>query len=248
MSDFRLEIDGFCPICEKPARFVAVGDEWLRRSLTCSSCPNGSVPRERALALVLNEVAPHWRNARIHESSPGGRGISRKLQEQCPRYLGSHYFPGRPLGTKVSGWRNENLEEQSFPDGAFDIVITQDVLEHVFAPDKVFREVWRTLAPGGLFVSTFPIQRSLIQATTARASLDPSGTVVHHAEPEYHGNPISGEGSLVTVDYGYDIHELISSWAPFDVRIVRFSDRTHGIMGRYTEVIVCSKRDDPGTA
>jgi hypothetical protein len=60
--------------------------------------------------------------------------------------------------------------------------------------------------------------------------------------PEYHGNPIDGKGALVTWDYGYDVHKLIASWAPFAIEITRFSDRHLGILGEYTEVILCRKR------
>ncbi|EJK80298.1 hypothetical protein PMI03_04868 [Rhizobium sp. AP16] len=60
--------------------------------------------------------------------------------------------------------------------------------------------------------------------------------------PEYHGNPIDGKGALVTWDYGYDMHQLITYWTSFSVEITRFSDRHQGILGEYTEVILCRKR------
>jgi hypothetical protein len=39
---------------------------------------------------------------------------------------------------------------------------------------------------------------------------------------------------------------MIASWAPFDVEVIRFADRLHGIIGEYTEVLVCWKREPPG--
>lgn len=238
---FLLEVDGYCPVCEQNSRFRST-DAWLRHGLICPSCPGGSVPRERALALVLRELRPNWKAERIHESSPGERGISVVLKRDCPLYVGSHFYPDRPPGSMVGEWRVENLEAMTFGDSTFDIVVTQDVMEHVFHPDRVFSEVHRTLDKGGLFLSTFPIQRSLIPATTTRATLASDGTVRHLLEPEYHGNPIDSSGSLVTIDYGYDIHERIPTWADFDVRIYRFNDRRYGILGRYTEVVACWKR------
>ena len=47
--------------------------------------------------------------------------------------------------------------------------------------------------------------------------------------------------SLVTKSYGYDIGERIAEWTPFDVEITRYWDRTSGIIGSYTEVVVCRK-------
>jgi hypothetical protein len=48
----------------------------------------------------------------------------------------------------------------------------------------------------------------------------------------------------VTVDYGYEIHKQIAAWTPFDVRIYRFNDVEHGILGEYTEVFLCRKKKD----
>lgn len=142
----------------------------------------------------------------------------------------------------IAGFRNENLENQTFKDESFDLVISLDVMEHVFCPDKVYSEIYRTLKKGGYYLHTFPIRKYLVDAVTplARRSLD--GAVHHLSDvPEYHGNPIDAKGSLVTYDYGYDISKQIAQWAPFDVRIVRFWDQAHGIIGEYTEVIVCRK-------
>ena len=69
------------------------------------------------------------------------------------------------------------------------------------------------------------------------------GSIHYNVEPSYHGNPIDGSGSLVTFIYGYDIDELITKAASFDVEIRRFNDRTNGIVGMFTEVIICYKRD-----
>lgn len=155
-----LRIEGYCPICEAAATFVADGP-WFRGTLMCRSCEKGSVPRERALAAVLTRERPDWRRLAIHESSPMERGISLKLQREAPAYVGSHYFPGEPFGETVKGWRNENIEEQTFAAETFELVVTLDVTEHVFHPDRMFREIWRTLKPGGLYISTFPIRKRL---------------------------------------------------------------------------------------
>lgn len=235
-----LEYRGKCPICEKATRFFAY-DSWLRDHLLCESCPNWSIPRERALALVLSEVAPGWREMRIHESSPSNRGISVKLQKECTGYVGSQFFANQPLGAVINGFRNENLERQTFGSAEFDIVVTLDVLEHVYEPKLVCQEINRTLKPGGVFISTFPIGKGTVQGWSRRFELLPDGSRKDIRPPEYHGNPIDPEGSIVTVDYGYDVHQALAEWGPFDVRICRFNDRTHGIIGEYTEVVVCRK-------
>ena len=239
-----IRLVGYCPICQSDTVFEA-SHSWHRDHLVCQTCPNGSVPRERALALVLNEICPDWRVMSIHESSPGGRGISVKLADECPEYVGTQFFPDVERGTIKDGWRCEDLETQTFADGIFDIVVSLDVMEHVYHPDKVFSEVHRTLKPGGFYICTFPIRNYQIIGWERRFILNDDGTRTDLRELEIHGNPISNEGSIVTIDYGYDIHKSIVEWAPFDVRITRFASPRHGIIGEYTEVIVCQKAGHP---
>jgi len=121
-------------------------------------------------------------------------------------------------------------------------VVIKSELLHVFHPEKAYSEVYRTLKPGGYYIHTFPIQKWRAEAAACTARLTPDGQVEHLIEtPEYHGNPISDKGSLVTFYYGYDISKQIAEWAPFDVRIIRFWDQYHGVIGEYTDVTVCRK-------
>ena len=233
-----IEYRGVCPVCMQRVQFSAKNEKF-RDSLVCPSC--ASVPRERALALVLNEKRPNWRALAIHECSPAERGISHRLRSDAPGYVATHFFEGKPLGSTVRGFRNENLEAQTFADGTFDIVVTLDVMEHLFDPEAAHREIWRTLRPGGLHICTFPISKGQAPAIKWRAKRSPDASIEHLAPAEYHGNPIGG-GALVTVDYGYDIHKQIAEWAPFDVSVVRANNKTAGVLGEMTDVVVCERR------
>jgi SAM-dependent methyltransferase len=44
-----------------------------------------------------------------------------------------------------------------FPDGHFDLVLSNQVLEHVTDPEVVIAEVFRVLRRGGLFIAAFPV-------------------------------------------------------------------------------------------
>ncbi|GAJ95774.1 class I SAM-dependent methyltransferase [Rhizobium rhizogenes] len=231
---------GYCPICEAEAVFTSK-NEWFRDNLKCETCEGGSRPRARALALILTEMRPNWRDLAIHESSPAPEGISLKLKREASAYVASQYYPDHPFGSTIDGFQNEDLERQTFADHVFDVVVTLDVMEHVYRPDLVFSEVFRTLKPGGLYLCTFPVRKYQVDGWERRFTKSDDGETIHHKEPEIHGNPIDGSGSIVTVDYGYDIHQQIARWAPFDVRVHRFSDRLHGIIGEYTEVFACKK-------
>jgi len=114
-------------------------------------------------------------------------------------------------------------------------------MEHLFHPAKAYMEIYRTLCAGGFYIHTFPIRKWLVDGSTPRAEQKSDGTVEFLVlPPEYHGSPTGT--SLVTFDYGYDIARQIAGWAPFDVRVIRFWDQRHGIIGEYTEVIVCRKQ------
>lgn len=232
---------GHCPICEKDTVFVAQG-AWLRDQLICTTCTGGSVPRERALALILGELLPDWRTLAIHESSPSERGLSFKMAKEAPGYVASQYFPGKSAGAIVDGFRNEDLESQTFADGSFDLVVTQDVMEHVYNPDRVVAEVFRTLKAGGLYLCTFPVRKEQVPDWERRLIRQDDGSTQHLKPVEIHGNPVDDTGSIVTVDYGYELHKAFASWAEFDVRVYRFADAWHGILGENTEVVVCRKR------
>jgi SAM-dependent methyltransferase len=228
---------GYCPICAAEVRFQA-RQAWFRDHLLCSGC--GSIPRERGLALVLERCFPNWRDLAIHESSPADRGISKKLAGAAKSYVASQFFPDAPLGATVRGFRNENLEALTFPDASFDLTVTLDVMEHVNQPDRVLREVRRTLRPGGAYLFTVPTYKGKV-ASERRAHYREDGSIDHMAEPEYHGNPVSDAGSLVTFHYGYDFAELITAWSDLAVEVVRFHDHRHGIIGDFTEVYLATR-------
>jgi SAM-dependent methyltransferase len=233
---------GYCPVCERETHFIAYG-EWLRDHYLCQQC--GSIPRERALFTVMERVVPAWRSLRIHESSPGRPESSRRLEAECPGYIATHYFPASEPGTTVNGFRSENLEKLTFRDESFDLVITQDVMEHVLDPAAGFREIARTLAPGGHHIFTTPIAPSMpMSQPRARRAAD--GQIEYLAPPEYHGNPIDPQGALVTMQFGADIARLVEQSSGLATTIQRPIDPHRGIVGEYLEVMVSAKPARPG--
>lgn len=228
---------GRCPTCDHEARFDAY-DPWFRDFFACTRC--GSIPRERALMLTIERWFPKWRQAVIHESSPCARGASARLARECARYVGSQWFPQAPTGEQVSGMRNENLERLSFPDESIDLHVTQDVFEHVLDPEAAFREVARTLRPGGMHVFTVPIVNKHLP-TSVRARME-GGALRHLAPEQYHGNPVGDGRALVTVDWGYDICELIHRSCGLYTHMIQIDDLSHGIRAEYIEVLVTVKR------
>lgn len=229
---------GYCVICEQERQFVSE-NEWFRDYLLCSGCL--SIPRERALFKILAELFPNWRELCIHESSPAERGASLKLRQQCKGYVESQYDPAIPLGTlhPKHGYRCENLSRQTFPDASFDVVVTQDVFEHIPEPGSAINEIARTLKPGGIHVASIPLVRKW-SASQTRAKLT-NGQIEHILPPQYHGNPIDDSGSLVTTDWGYDIGSFFLKHSGMDTVIYYINDIDSGIRAEYIEIVVSKK-------
>ena len=236
-----LQSTGVCPICCTETTFTS-HHAWLRDHFVCDTC--GSVPRERALFAVLLDLRPDWQQAVIHESSPSIRGASARLMRDCAEYTYSYYFPGVPAGSLEKGARCENLEALTFADETFDIFVTQDVLEHVFHPLDVFREVARTLKPGGIHVFTVPITRYR-EPSRRRARLG-AGGVEHLLPAEYHGDPVNDGGALVTVDWGWDISQQIFDSSGLFTHVFHIDDLTRGIRAAHIEVFATMKPLTPG--
>lgn len=236
MANPLFSTEGVCPICDQQVTFNAWSNH-LRDTYLCGRC--GTIPRERALMVVIDKFFPNWRELRVHESSPAPRGVSKKLLEQCPGYTATQYHPTVLEGSyhASDGWRCENLERQTFASESFDLVITQDVLEHIFNPDAAFREIARTLKPGGAHIATTPMVRGA-QPTIVCAEMSSDGAVRHLQLPDYHGNPVDEKGSLVTFWWGYDLANRIDRVAPFNTIIWLLEDRSRGIDGPLNEVLI----------
>lgn len=171
-----------CPECGLNSRMRALID-WLRRS--------GVAETAREVYLAEQTTASY-----------------RLLQGWFPRLVGSEYLgPEIPRGARrqVGGQtvRHEDLTALTWPDRSFDLVVTQDVFEHIPDYRAAFREIARVLRPAGRLVFTIPFFYDLA-TTRIRARLAADG-IEHLLPPEIHGNPVSAEGSLCFQNFGWDI-------------------------------------------
>jgi hypothetical protein len=238
---FHFEHRGRCELCEQDVLFTANGP-YFRSTLKCPLCK--SAPRNRALFHVLNKYFPDWRDLSIHESSPGWDRVSVRLRSECKYYTASQWDKSIPFGElHPKGYRSEDLQAQTFEDACFDLVVTQDVFEHIFRPDLGIKEIARTLKPGGAFLCTVPI---ILKAKPSRrrASLTENG-IRHNADPWYHGNPISVDGSLVTIDWGYDIVQYLQHHSGLNFIMESIDNIDLGIRADLIEVLVGFKRPIP---
>jgi SAM-dependent methyltransferase len=209
-------INSFCFICGSTTFFDSyepIDTPCKRNSFICRKC--GSIARNRHVAKIILELCPtspksnslkefarrtdltilHTCNSgAIHEELKVGSG-----------YRVSEFYDNIPSGDYVKGVQCQNLEKTTYEDDSMDIIITEDVFEHISSPEQACCELRRILKPGGLHISTISVDWSNPRSVV-RARLS-NGQVEHILSPVYHGDPFRKEGALVFVDFGADIVE-----------------------------------------
>lgn len=228
---------GRCTICGSVSIFLCLDPDTVRNNMYCMRCVSSS--RNRHLAKVLL--------AARGERASSIKALSRKSDirilnanrgDAFGRVLKDHpYFhsfildPDKPLGFEFEERQScQNLENLQYEDESFDVVITEDVFEHVHDPMQGFREVHRVLAPEGSHFFTIPF--NFDKKTVTRFQMV-NGGEVHHLPPHYHGDKIRGR-VLVVSDFGYDLlGELEEMGFQTEVTFARYADRRNGILDSF---------------
>jgi SAM-dependent methyltransferase len=203
--------EGPCPVCGASAAYREVAPGGSLRERRCPACGSARRTRDLARALLrllapglpaLPSALPALGGLRAYEAQAGGP--LHAVLSRLPRYVCSEYVPeaAAPGRLSAAGIRCEDLQALTFEDGSFDLVVTQDVLEHVADPWRAFAEIFRVLAPGGLHLFTVPLNPG--HPTTPRAERV-GGEVRQLLPPVHHGDPVRQGGSLVFTDFGDDL-------------------------------------------
>ena len=131
-----------CPICGYEGPFAA---HRSKLSVWCPGCD--SRPRHRLLKLWLDREAPIGPEARVLHvaAEPWVRAALAHVAEYVTADL---LNPAYDLAL--------DLEAMDLPDGRFDAILANHVLEHV-DDAKALAEIARVLAPGGIAVLTVPL-------------------------------------------------------------------------------------------
>jgi SAM-dependent methyltransferase len=214
----RDNIWGRCNICGKRTFFFtkdAREKGHLRDSLYCTWCKSVSRKRHVAKAIVerfapqfdsLAQARTALRPFSIY-SAVANDLFDKMIGEGNESFISSEFFPNVPAGEKKNGVICEDLERLSFADETFDLVLTEDVLEHVRHPQRAFAEIFRVLKPNGYHIFTIPFYFD--RKTTARVDTT-AGEDVYLMPPEYHGDTLRDQ-ILVYTDFGYDLLGQLST-------------------------------------
>jgi SAM-dependent methyltransferase len=151
-------------------------------------------------------------------------------------YLGDQF----KSGDVIKGIRHENALAMSYGDASFDLMISNDVYEHVPDIDLALREAWRVLRSDGKLLFTVPFHATSVK-TRQRASMA-NGTIDVLLPEEYHGNPVSSRGSLVFYDFGWDLLEMCTSAGFSSAYLLAYYDYFTGHVGNGIQSIFVAEK------
>ena len=217
-----------CPACGvrtglnyRPVLWPELVEEWgltpawakwfdEREGFTCKHC--GCRLRERTLADAIRKTAARLYGIRAtslkelvgltpfqekHVAEINSAGDLHQFLKELAHLSYSEY------GTQDPRIRSENLLSLSYPDNAFDVVITSETLEHVPDIDRALQEIARVLKPDGAHIFTVPIVTAWESTRQRARTID--GKVIHDLPPSFHGSPGGRSGDLlVFYEFGKD--------------------------------------------
>lgn len=224
------ELIGTCSLCGYRGLFKFENKRSVRSDYSCASC-RADVRHRDLAAVILDEFArglytnlahlvrdERFKGTRIYEASLRGPFI--KYFRKVSFYKQSYYWPDLALGESRDGIQCEDLRALTFDDNLFDLVVTSDVFEHIFDPDRAFEEIFRVLRSGGVHIFSIPFNWPVASRSQTR-SLEVDGQEEHVLPPQYH---VAGDGSqsLVVTDWGADIVDRLEAIG-YRVSVVRRS-------------------------
>jgi SAM-dependent methyltransferase len=170
----------------------------------------------------------------VYEVALGGPFV--RHLTKLPNYRRSYFWDDTPLGAERDGVVCQDLRKLTFGDQAFDLVISSDVMEHVFEPLLAFAEVTRVLRIGGVHIFSIPTEWPLPAHSVERARMTEGG-VEHMLEARYHR---AGDGApcLVVTDWGSDLVDRLRELGN-DVQAIRRSAPLHPA---YTNLTFVARR------
>lgn len=245
-------LEGFCVICGGP-RPMQVSTMWSsaytsegyilpnwREHLNCLECSTNNITR--GAITILEQKYRELLDGDIYITE-AVTPLFNLLSKRYNSIVGSEYIsPSAVGGSVIGGIRHEDIQNLSFSDSSFDLILSFDVLEHVPFPEKAFFECYRCLRPGGRLLFTVPFS-SDHERDVIRAELDDGGGVIHRLEPEFHGNPMDMEsGSLCFRYFGWQVVSNLENAGFSNVEVLSYWSWSNLHLGDRLFVITAQKQ------
>ena len=100
--------------------------------------------------------------------------------------------------------------------------------------------MFRVLAPGGVFLGSFPFDRNSYH-NFIRARVDGDGQIIYLAEPEYHGDPVSDKGILCYTVFGWEVLDELREAGFRDVYAIFLWSDVFGYLGGEQVLFIAKK-------
>lgn len=134
----------------------------------------------------------------------GSKGFVHNILQGCSgEYIPSEYYDNWKSGeiNLKTGILSVDLTNMPFENESLDLIISEDVLEHVWDIEKACSEIQRCLRKSGYHIFTIPIAEGM--KTKNR---------IGNKNKVYHGDPIRSEGALVISEFGLDFEEVLNKY------------------------------------
>jgi SAM-dependent methyltransferase len=208
LNNFKVISKEKCGICGKFSNFTMNNNYILYREAICENC--GATIRNSDLGHLIIQTVLNKKNTSLREEidflkkfdalEASCLGAINEQLKKSEKYVGFEYEEGVASGEINGNFLNQDLQDLSFLDNSFDLVITQDVLEHVKNPGKAFSEIFRVLKLGGYHIFTIPYHEN--KTTVDRRDLPKI----------FHGDQLREDGALVYTDWGVDIFQILDRY------------------------------------
>jgi SAM-dependent methyltransferase len=199
----------------------------FRERLSCSICSLNN--RQRYIVSYLQEEYKNNKKIYMYEQVTAVYNAVKIFAQD--NLIGSEFI-NRNLksGSVYDGILHENAEYLSFGDEKFDIIVSNDVFEHVNDVQKCFNEAHRVLKTNGKLIMSVPFYPDK-DKTIRRAEII-NNEIVYYTDAIYHGNPMSEDGSLVFFDFGWDILHMIKMAGFKEAYVKAYYSKEYGYLGR----------------
>lgn len=212
----RLHSRGFCPVCAHNSVFIFTDDvKLIRNNAVCIKCH--SVSRHRGIALcILDSFSQQgikqlsdFRSLRhIKVLNTSSKSPIAAALGSAPNIFNTEFFDDIPAGSFKNDIMCQDLENLTFENNNIDLVISEDVFEHVKDFTNGFKEVYRVLKKDGFHIFTIPF--FFDNKTKNLFRKEDNNKYIPIVLPiEYHGDGIREKIPTYT-HLGYDLLDILA--------------------------------------
>jgi len=235
----EFDIVGYCLVCAKSSDFKITWSHSCgtipnyREHLLCQHCYLRN--RQRFLIHYTDRLLTDTSKIYLYEET------TQFYKEFIKRnsgitVIGSEYLgEGIKSGTLINNIRHEDALKTSFQNDSFDLIISNDVFEHVADIENVIIEAYRILKLNGRVLFSIPFHVSEYE-TCQRARIE-NNEIIHLKPPQYHVNPVDEKGSLVFYDFGWDLLDLFRENGFRSVVMLNYYSMFYGHIGDANQYI-----------